>query len=145
MDRILPLIDYQLQASELGKLIKEERDSSIKREAMFNELCKLLGVNSVEELLLLVKSGKIGYIHESEGRTYELSKLHSLAPRPFVMPKGGKSWYKQFGNKNIRNEEQGYTCVVNTMYDGETYVKVAKCTKGHSVVRLRIENVSLIK
>lgn len=40
---------------------------------------------------------------------------------------------------------QGYTCVMNTMYDDETYVKVAKCTKGHSVVRLRLENVPLIK
>lgn len=99
MDRILPLIDYQLQAPELGRLIREERALSIKREAMFDELCMLLGVHSVEELLTLVKSGKIGYIHESEERTYELSKLHSLAPRPFVMPKDGKPWYKQFDNK----------------------------------------------
>lgn len=38
---------------------------------------------------------------------------------------------------------QGYTCVVNTMYDDETYVNVAKCTKGQNVVRLRIENVPL--
>lgn len=72
---------------------------SIKREAMLNEVFKLLGVHSVEELLTLVKSDKIGYIHESEERTYELSKLHSLAPRPFVMPKDGKPWYKQFDNK----------------------------------------------
>lgn len=98
MDRILPIIDYQLP-SELGRLIREERALSIKREAMLNEVFKLLGVHSVEELLTLVKSGKIGYIHENEERTYELNKLHSLAPKPFVMPKDGKPWYKQFENK----------------------------------------------
>lgn len=106
MDRILPLIDYQLQASELGRLIREEWALSIKREAMVNELCKLLGVNSVEELLSLVKSGKIGYIHENEGRVYELSKLHSFAPQPFVMPKDGKPWYKQFENKKHKKRRK---------------------------------------
>lgn len=106
MDRTLPIIDNQLQSSEIARLISEERAFYIKREAMVCELCELLGVDSVEELLALVKSGKIGYIHENEERTYELNKLHSLAPQPFVMPKDGKSWYKQFGNKKHKKRRK---------------------------------------
>lgn len=51
----------------------------------------------------------------------------------------------EFERQRQEVSNQGYACVVNTMYDDETYVKVAKCTKGQSVVRLRIENVPLKK
>lgn len=49
----------------------------------------------------------------------------------------------EFERQRQEVSNQGYTCVVNSMYNDETYVKVAKCTKGQSVVRLRIENVPL--
>ena len=32
-------------------------------------------------------------------REVSMNKLHSLAPKPFVMSKDEKPWYKQFGNK----------------------------------------------
>ncbi len=77
------IIDDKSQAFELGRRIKEERALSIKREAAVNELCKLLGVDPVEELLSLVKSGKIGY-----------------------MPKDGKPWYEQFDNKKHKKRRK---------------------------------------
>ena len=62
-------------------------------------ICQILGIRSVDVLLELVKSDKIGYVRQQEEWTRNLSKLSPFAPKPFVMPKDGKPWYKQFENK----------------------------------------------
>lgn len=74
-------------------------EQMVESENKVCSICQILDIRSVDVLLELVKSGKIGYIRQQEEWTRNLSKLSPFAPKPFVMPKGGKPWYKQFENK----------------------------------------------
>lgn len=49
----------------------------------------------------------------------------------------------QFNMEVALMEHDGWQVVVNAMYDDETFIKVAKFTKGSEIVRLRIENVEV--
>lgn len=49
----------------------------------------------------------------------------------------------QFNMEVALMEHDGWLAVVNAMYDDESYIKVAKFTKGKDVIRLRIESVQV--
>jgi len=49
----------------------------------------------------------------------------------------------QFNMEVALMEHDGWQVVVNAMYYDETFIKVAKFTKGSEIVRLRIENVEV--
>lgn len=56
-----------------------------------------------------------------------------------------KAGVENFNREVAIYRADGYEVAEQTMYDDEVYVKIAKMTKGSSVVRMRLENIVLFK